>query len=217
MFFHIGFVFKRELATRSIAMEMGRFLSLEWAVRRAAILLATKPKTFWINLNPLLQLVSSHYTQELTIARVYCLFTFEILPFELHCLFCDNWNAFAHHLWKCKPYRMCPCEYNGNAFVFCCVDNQETVLNSHPLGSPCGTRTWMLHPSFDAICYVESSLLSLQTPSGRQKNTVKKFGENLLLRVANKIVNCFTKACLMLFQKITLSLHIGTVQWKCSR
>ena len=46
MFFHVGFVFKRELATRSIAMEMGRFLSLEWAVRRAAILLATKPKTF---------------------------------------------------------------------------------------------------------------------------------------------------------------------------
>ena len=45
MFFHIGFVFKRELATRSIAMEMGRFLSLERAVRRAAILLATKPKT----------------------------------------------------------------------------------------------------------------------------------------------------------------------------
>ena len=140
-------------------------------------------------------MVSNHYTQELTITRGYCLFTFEILPFELHCLFCDNWNAFAHHLWKCKPYRMCPCEYNGNAFVFCCVDNQETVLNSHPLGSPCGTRTWMLHPSFDAICCVESSLLSLQTPSGRQKNTVKKFGENLLLRVANKMVlNCFTKA-----------------------
>ena len=46
MFFHIGFVFKRELATRSIAMEMGRFLSLEWAVRRTAILLATKSKTF---------------------------------------------------------------------------------------------------------------------------------------------------------------------------
>ena len=70
----------------------------------------------------------------------------------------------------------------------------------------------MLHPSFDAICYVESSLLSLQTPSGRQKNTVKKFGENLLLRVANKMVNCFTKDFLMLFQNITLSLHIGTVQ-----
>ena len=71
----------------------------------------------------------------------------------------------------------------------------------------------MLHPSFDAICCVESSLLSLQTPSGRQKNTVKKFGENLLLRVANKIgfIN-FTKALLMLFQNITLSLHIGTVQ-----
>ena len=46
MLFHIGFIFKRELATRSIAMEMGRFLSLEWAGRRAAILLATKPKTF---------------------------------------------------------------------------------------------------------------------------------------------------------------------------
>ena len=157
-------------------------------------------------------MVSSHYTPERRIARVYCLFTFEILPFELHCLFCDNWNAFAHHLWKCKPYRMCPCEYNGNAFVFCCVDNQETVLNSHPLGSPYGTRTWMLHPSFDAICYVESSLLSLQTPSGRQKNTVKKFGENLLLRVANKMVQLFYKS---LFNVISKN-YLIFAHWYCA-
>ena len=165
---------------------MGRFLSLEWTVWRTTIFLATKPRIFKINLNPVVANgVEPFNTQELRIARVYCLFTFEILPFELHCLFCDNWNAFAHHLWKCKPYRMCPCEYNGNEFVFCCVDNQETVLNSHPSGSPCGTRTWMLHPSFDAICCVESSLLSLQTPSGRQKNTVKSL-ETFLLKVVQK-------------------------------
>ena len=52
MFFHIGFVFKRELATRSIAMEMGRFLSLEWTVWRATIFLATKPKKFLNQFKP---------------------------------------------------------------------------------------------------------------------------------------------------------------------
>ena len=52
MFFHIGFVFKRELATRSIAMEMSRFLPLEWTVWRATIFLATKPKKFLNQFKP---------------------------------------------------------------------------------------------------------------------------------------------------------------------
>ena len=43
VFFHISFVFKCKLTSRSIAVEVSCFLTLEWAVRRAAIFLSTKP------------------------------------------------------------------------------------------------------------------------------------------------------------------------------